>query len=107
VSRAVAIRAVVVFAVLLTACSGDDDDGVDTTSSTVRRTTTTQAQTDSTEPAIEPEAEPTYTFGFLAPGEGQLAPFVPSQEQALALAIEDINAAGGLLGGPVRSIRDD
>ena len=94
-------------ALLLTACSGDDDDAVDTTSSTVRRTTTTQAQTDSTEPAIEPEAEPTYAFGFLAPGEGQLAPFVPSQEQALALAIEDINAAGGLLGGPVRSIRDD
>ncbi len=99
-------RVMLAGALLLTACSGDDDDAVDTTSSTVRRTTTTQAQTDSTEP-IEPEVEPTYTFGFLAPGEGQLAPFVPSQEQALALAIEDINAAGGLLGGPVRSIRDD
>ena len=99
-------RVMLAGALLLTACSGDDDDAVDTTSSTVRRTTTTQAQTDSTEP-IEPEAEPTYTFGFLAPGEGQLAPFVPSQEQALALAIEDINAPGGVLGGPVRSIRDD
>ena len=97
-------RAFIVGALLLTACSGDDDDA-DTTTSTARATTTTSPSTESTEPEAEPEA--TYTFGFLAPGEGQLAPFVPSQEQALALAIEDINAAGGVLGGPVRSIRDD
>ncbi len=97
-------RAMLAGVLLVTACSGDDDDA-DTTTSTARPTTTTSPSSESTEPEAEPEA--TYTFGFLAPGEGQLAPFVPSQEQALALAIEDINAAGGVLGGPVRSIRDD
>ena len=67
-------RAMLAGALLLTACSGDDDDA-DTTTSTARATTTTAPSSESTEPEAEPEA--TYTFGFLAPGEGQLAPFVP------------------------------
>ncbi|MET0146932.1 MAG: peptidoglycan-binding protein [Ilumatobacteraceae bacterium] len=93
------VRVVVVGALVLTACSGDDDDTGDSVP------TTTPAESLPVDTAVD--AEPTYTFGFLAPGEGQLATFVPGQERALELAVDDINAAGGVLGGPVTSVRQD
>ncbi len=96
------LRVFVVAAVLLTAaCSGDDDDD-ESAETTVPATTAAPGPDETT-----PPAEPTYVFGFLAPGEGQLATFEPAQELALQLAIEDINAAGGLLGGEVGSVRQD
>ncbi len=98
------VGVVVVGALLLTACSGDDDDATTTTASTVPVTTAPAAPGDTAEETV---AEPAYTFALLAPGHGQLEPFVPAQERALELAIEDINAAGGVLGGPVASVHRD
>lgn len=43
----------------------------------------------------------TFTFGYVLPETGQLAFLGPPQIEALGLAIEDINAAGGVLGNEV------
>ena len=91
-----------VVAVALAACSGDDDDETDSSTSTA---TSGVEATESTETtgsvATTPAVEPTYTFGLLGPGVGLLNELMIGQERGLTLAIEDINAAGGVLGGPV------
>jgi peptidoglycan hydrolase-like protein with peptidoglycan-binding domain/ABC-type branched-subunit amino acid transport system substrate-binding protein len=85
--------------VLLAACTGDDDSAPTTTEPA---TTSTDEGTATAEP--EPAA---YVFGFLAPGPGQLDALTAGQAEALDLAVKDINAAGGMLGGQVASVRRD
>ena len=87
--------------VVLAACTGDDDSAPDTT---VPATTTPASP--ATEATAEPEP-PAYVFGFLGPGPGQLDALSNGQAKALDLAIEDINAAGGVLGGQVASVSRD
>jgi len=78
----------------LAACGEDGDDG-DTTGSDDE---TTQAQ---------PKGDGTLTIGTLLPQTGDLAFLGPPEFAGVDLAIEDINAAGGVLGKPVTGIKAD
>ncbi len=51
--------------------------------------------------------EPELTFGFIGPGVGLLNELAIGQDRGLQLAIDDINAAGGVLGAPVAAVRVD
>lgn len=53
-----------------------------------------------------PEGEP-IVFGFVVDNSGVGALFATSQFKGMDMAIDDINAAGGLLGRPVEYIWDD
>jgi branched-chain amino acid transport system substrate-binding protein len=97
------LAALTAAALIVSACSGDDDDDDAEPSTTpAPERTTPREGTDPGEPV-----EPTYTFGFLGPGVGVLAELAVGQERGLTLAIEDINAAGGVLGGPADMFRWD
>ena len=93
---------------LLAAC---DDDGSDT-----QPTVTITSPTSASEPAPESTAvgtapdttiaaDPELVFGYLAPGVGLLNALAIGQERGLTLAVDEINAAGGVLGGPVAAVR--
>jgi branched-chain amino acid transport system substrate-binding protein len=86
--------------VVMAACTGDDDSAPTTTAPA----TTAPATSEGTTAAPEPAA---YVFGFLGPGPGQLDALTAGQAAALDLAVKDINAAGGVLGGKVASVRRD
>ncbi|MET0579257.1 MAG: peptidoglycan-binding protein, partial [Ilumatobacteraceae bacterium] len=111
--RAVAV--VVVLSVLAAACSGDDDDADDSPATTEAPAPTDGAAPSGTEaggevedpPAPEPVGDPVLTFGFIGPAVGLLSDLAIGQERGLALAVEEINAAGGVLGAPVASVRAD
>ena len=66
----------------------------------------TVAGTDATEAtdAPAPAADAVLTFGLLAPDAGLLNTLVVGQQRGLQLALDDINAAGGVLGGPAASV---
>lgn len=106
-------------ALLLGACGddGDDDAGTDT-----EETTTTAAGTDSstTEPtdegatAVAPEdnggrkeGDGELVLGAALPQSGNLAQLGPPMIRGAQMAEADINAAGGVLGKPVRIIVKD
>ncbi len=100
------------------ACGSSDSDGTDT--GTDEETTTTEAmeeeETTTTEameedegameesgtveaaPSCTGESDGVLTIGGLLPQTGNLAFLGPPEEAGAALAIEDINAAGGVLG---------
>lgn len=93
---------------LLTACgSGADDEPEDTTTEQTPAdggTTETADTGETTEAAGTAAATPdSFTFGYILPETGQLAFLGPPQVKALELAIQDINAAGGVLGSEVPS----
>jgi ABC-type branched-subunit amino acid transport system substrate-binding protein len=81
------------FTLVAAACgddSGDDEASDDTTDDT----------TDTTEPAGG-SADGVLAFGGLLPQTGDLAFLGPPEEAGVQLAVEDINAAGGVLGADV------
>jgi branched-chain amino acid transport system substrate-binding protein len=82
-------------ALVLTACGddGDDDNAGE------------QEQEQEQEPA--PKGDGTLTFGSLLPQTGDLAFLGPPEFAGVDLAIEDINAAGGVLGNDVKGIKAD
>ena len=82
-------------ALVLTACGddGDDDNAGE------------QEQEQEQEPA--PKGDGTLTFGSLLPQTGDLAFLGPPEFAGVDLAIEDINAAGGVLGKDVVGIKAD
>ena len=99
------VAAAVALAVLLTTCS---DDGADSPSSTAPPTATDEgvapSETGTPSPTTSGETvsgEPELTFGFIGPGVGLLNELAIGQDRGLQLAIDDINAAGGVLGAPV------
>jgi branched-chain amino acid transport system substrate-binding protein len=98
-----ALRAPVAGAVALTlivaACSGDNKSATPTT------TAPTIAPASSTTAA--PTAEPKFTFGFVAPSAPLLLDLAYAQENALSLAVADINDGGGVLGAPVKATTTD
>ena len=110
-----ALAVVVALSMLAAACSGDDDDTADTGATTAAPETADSVASPDTEagaeveetPPPEPAGDPVLTFGFIGPGVGLLSDLAVGQERGLALAIDDINAAGGVLGGPVASVRAD
>jgi branched-chain amino acid transport system substrate-binding protein len=81
------------------ACSGDNKAATPaTTAATIAPPPATTAR---------PPAAPKFTFGFLAPSAPLLLPTGYAQENALSLAVADINDGGGVLGAPVAATSTD
>jgi branched-chain amino acid transport system substrate-binding protein len=78
-----------VLALVLAACGGDDDDG--DAGDTGETTTTGEA----------PEGDGVLTIGSLLPSTGTLANLGPPMINAVKMAVEEINAAGGVNGAQV------
>jgi len=79
----------------LAACSGDDDGGDD------------PSATDTETSAAAPAGDGVLTIGSLLPQTGDLAFLGPPEFAGVDLAIQDINAAGGVLGKDVVNIKAD
>ena len=101
--RTTAVSLLLVMATMLAACSDDDDDAASETTAPAEPPAATDEETPSTDVPSEQE----FLFGLMGPGVGLLDELVIGQVRGLTLAIEDINAAGGLLGAPVASVRVD
>jgi branched-chain amino acid transport system substrate-binding protein len=93
---------------LVTAACGDDDAGTSTTAAppssttTVAETTTTAATTTSAAPTTAAgRANGILEIGTVLPETGDLAVLGPPMISAVRMAVEDINAAGGVLGEPL------
>ncbi|WP_114906318.1 ABC transporter substrate-binding protein [Ornithinimicrobium murale] len=103
---------------LLTACGGNGEDEPeddapaaeeteDTGSESEDETEDTDTETGTDDGSMETDAPGTggeageFKFGYLFPETGALAYLGPPQISALNMAIEDINAAGGVLGSEV------
>ncbi len=94
--RLLAILAV--FALVAAACG--DTDTTDTTAGVEDTTTTTEAPA-TTAGGGSASADGVLTIGTLLPVTGDLAFLGPPEVAGARLAVEDINAAGGVLGNPV------
>ncbi len=101
--RAPALLAVLVVGAIATACSDDPNDAAPPTTLAPATTTTTTAPATTPAPSAV-EVAPGFVIGFLAPGAGLLGDLATAQSTALTLALDDINAAGGVLGQPVGSV---
>ncbi len=82
---------------LLAACS--DDETTTTSSSSPGTTTATETTADGRDPGL--------VLGYVRPGAGLLSQLATAQEAAIGLAIDDLNAAGGINGGPVQLLAVD
>ena len=83
-------------AIVLTACGGggDDDSAGDTNTSEESESSA-------------PEGDGTLTLGTLLPQTGDLAFLGPPEFAGVDLAVEDMNAAGGVLGKDVVNVKAD
>ncbi len=99
-----------VLALLVAAsCSGDDDDDDSADDSAPATATTTPVDvstvgsgTTATPPASPaPTGPPALVLGFVTPGAGLLNELSIGQQRGLTLAVDELNAAGGVLGGAV------
>ncbi|GLW12245.1 branched-chain amino acid ABC transporter substrate-binding protein [Microtetraspora sp. NBRC 13810] len=96
--RALAVAAAASLA--LTACGGGDDTAAPADSSAPA----SSAPASSAAPA---PGDGTLTIGTLLPQTGDLAYLGPPEFAGVDLAVEEINAAGGVLGKPVTKIHTD
>ena len=87
------VTPLVVAALVLTGC--DSDDGSSGGTSTPPQTTAAAAPSSST--TVVPSTG-ALVFGLLGPGAGLLSELAIAQRNAVILAIDDINAGGGVLG---------
>ncbi|MEO5852829.1 MAG: ABC transporter substrate-binding protein [Nocardioides sp.] len=88
----------------LSACGGGGDSDV----SADPAATESSSTTDSASPtSAAPEGDGTLTIGTLLPQTGDLAFLGPPEFAGVQLAIDDINAAGGVLGQDVVQIKAD
>ena len=92
----------VLLALALVAAACGDDDGDDTTTTADPGTETTVTETTVAPPSGgSASADGVLTIGTLLPVTGDLAFLGPPEVAGARLAIEDINAAGGVLGNDV------
>ena len=102
-----------VLALVLAACGGDDavDGDTTTTADGAAATTTTEAMEETTTTAGgstgEVGGDGVLTIGTLLPVTGDLAFLGPPEVAGARLAVEDINAAGGVFGTDVRLVEGD
>jgi branched-chain amino acid transport system substrate-binding protein len=93
---------------VLSACS---DDPEETTAAATDETSETEAAPEEETPAPDEasgaKGDGTLTVGTLLPQTGDLAFLGPPEFAGVDVAIEEINAAGGVLGKPVKTIRGD
>ena len=83
-------------ALVLTACGGGDDDSNNASDPNT-----------SEESASAPEGDGTLTLGSLLPQTGDLAFLGPPEFAGVDLAVQDMNAAGGVLGQDVVNVKAD
>ncbi len=105
------IAAATVLALALAACGGDDEPEDDVTDDTEEPADDADAgdEGDDTEDMDEgdeeainrPDRDDVLNLGYILPETGDLATLGVPQIQSVMLAIEDINAAGGVLGAEV------
>jgi ABC-type branched-subunit amino acid transport system substrate-binding protein len=88
------LTALALAGVLTLAACGEEDDGGDENGA-------------GGETAAAPKGDGTLTFGALLPQTGDLAFLGPPEFRGVELAIEDINAAGGVLGKDVEYVKAD
>lgn len=112
-SRAARLSAVGISLVLVLGACGSDDDGEssDTTAEQGGDATTTTAAGGETTPASEngglKEGDGELVIGAVLPQSGNLAQLGPPMIKGAEMAVENINAAGGINGKPVRLIVKD
>jgi ABC-type branched-subunit amino acid transport system substrate-binding protein len=85
---------VLVSSLVLAGCGEDDGDG-------------TTGGDDETTSAPAAKGDGTLTFGTLLPSTGDLAFLGPPEFAGVTLAVNEINAAGGVLGKPVVQVKGD
>jgi branched-chain amino acid transport system substrate-binding protein len=108
------LATVSVIAVFAAACGDDDDEATDTTASeTTEASDTTASETTVAGPEGAPGCD-TYTaedgslkIGLLMPQSGDLASIYDALHEPALMAIEEINAAGGVNGVPVACVDGD
>ncbi len=102
-SLMVVVVATVVLATAACTNDGPDADTTDApaTTGSAAPTTASPAGPGTTGAPAEPAGEAGLTFGFLAPGVGLLNSLAIAQQRGLTLAVDEINAGGGVLDGPV------
>jgi branched-chain amino acid transport system substrate-binding protein len=88
-----AASALVLAAIVISSCSGDDDES---SPSTAAPATTTDAAD-----AVDELTGEGLDLGLLAPPTGLLASLYVGQERGVALAVDDVDAGGGVLEGPL------
>ncbi|MCZ6662224.1 MAG: ABC transporter substrate-binding protein [Actinobacteria bacterium] len=93
---------IAVLAMVAAACGdGDADDTATTAAEAAAETTAAEAVTETTAAAVDDECaggDGVLTIGTLLPVTGDLAFLGPPEVAGARLALEDINAAGGVLG---------
>ena len=93
---------IAVLAMVAAACGdGDADDTATTAAEAAAETTAAEATTETTAAAVDSECaggDGVLTIGTLLPVTGDLAFLGPPEVAGARLALEDINAAGGVLG---------
>jgi len=99
------VGAIAVSALVLAACGESED----TTAASDDETTSASEPADGEESSAAPEAkgDGTLTIGTLLPQTGDLAFLGPPEFAGVDVAIEEINAGGGVLGKDVKTIRGD
>ena len=117
-----ALAAAAAFALLAIACSGDDPAPTATTAPTATAASTT-APTTASRPANTPTPAPTtapaptsapaqesggtVTIGSVVPSTGDLGVFGPDMVAAIDVAIDAVNAAGGVNGKQIEVVHRD
>ncbi|HVM40902.1 MAG TPA: ABC transporter substrate-binding protein [Acidimicrobiia bacterium] len=86
---------------LVAAACDDDDNGGDDGDAT------TTSQEEGAAPADRGNVDGTLVLGSVLPSTGDLGVLGEPMNQAVAMAIRDINAAGGALGGDVELVAED
>jgi branched-chain amino acid transport system substrate-binding protein len=99
-----------VLAVLAAACGDDDEGGEGTTTTGGDETTSTTEGGGSTTTAASSVGESVdgvLKIGAVLPQTGDLQPYGPGMLAAVELAVDDINAGGGVLGADVELLDED
>ena len=99
-----ALALIAILALVAAACGGSDtaDEVAEVEVETTEAPATTEAPTTTTAPAADP-----LVLASLMPLSGDLASLGPGIALGAALAVEQINAAGGINGQPVQLIEGD
>ncbi|HEX5016595.1 MAG TPA: ABC transporter substrate-binding protein [Actinomycetes bacterium] len=101
--RAVAVVSVALLA--LTACGSDDSSGG--SSQSASESVTASNSTSASPSGDVPQGDGKLVLGALLPQTGDLVAEGPPEFAGMAVAVDDINAAGGVLGQPVTEVLAD
>jgi ABC-type branched-subunit amino acid transport system substrate-binding protein len=95
------------FVIFAAACGGDDDDDGDTSATTEGESATAAPPIGEAEPSCTGDSDGTLTIGALLPETGDLSFLGPPAIAAAKLAVDDVNAAGGVLDKDVKYLPGD